>query len=279
MTAFAASRKKFHGELAAKVFLLDSNNIPTNADSDNNLSIEIARALASKVPHGSCVKRPSGQSLGRLFEKACQNFCEATFLPLRHLRPGKSAVDSGKRISEYDQYAQLKEIEKILQDYPEIKSSLGADYIIAPDIIIARQPEADSSINKGRVFVDDSVTLLASLREKNNKLPILHASISCKWTMRSDRAQNSRSEALNLIRNRKGSLPHVVAITAEPLPSRLASLALGTGDLDCVYHFALYELIDILKNSSHKDAEDMLTVMVQGKRLRDVSDLPLDLAI
>src|ERR1035438_2137764 len=73
----------------------------------------------------------------------------------------------------------------------------------------------------------------------NGGLPILHASISCKWTIRSDRVQNARSEALNLIRNRKGRLPHVVVVTGEPLPSRLSAIALGTGDIDCVYHFAL----------------------------------------
>ncbi len=37
----------------------------------------------------------------------------------------------------------------------------------------------------------------------------------------SDRAQNTRSEALNLIRNRKGRLPHIVVVTEEPSPSRL----------------------------------------------------------
>ena len=35
--------------------------------------------------------------------------------------------------------------------------------------------------------------------------------------MRSDRAQYSRTEALNLIRNRKGRLPHIVVVTGEPL--------------------------------------------------------------
>lgn len=68
-----------------------------------------------------------------------------------------------------------------------------------------------------------------------------------KYTMRSDRAQNSRTEALNLIRNRKGHLPHIVVVTAEHMPNRLASLALGNGDIDCVYHFALYELIRAVK--------------------------------
>ena len=70
---------------------------------------------------------------------------------------------------------------------------------------------------------------------------MLHASISCKWTIRSDRSQNSRTEALNLIRNRKGRVPHIAVVLFEPLPSRIASIAMGTGDIDCTYHGALYE--------------------------------------
>jgi hypothetical protein len=119
------------------------------------------------------------------------------------------------------------------------------------------------------------------LRESNYQVPypILHASISCKWTIRSDRAQNTRTEALNLIRNRKGPLPHVVAVTAEPLPTRIAALALGTGDLDCVYHFALPELIKTIEKIDNQDQLDMLNTMIDGRRLRDISDLPFDLAI
>lgn len=97
--------------------------------------------------------------------------------------------------------------------------------------------------------------------------------------MRSDRAQNSRTEALGLIRNRKGKLPHIAVVTGEPLPSRLASLALGTGDIDCLYHFALYELIEAVQTCHAEDAMDMLDILTSGKRLKDISDLPLDLAI
>jgi NgoMIV restriction enzyme len=97
--------------------------------------------------------------------------------------------------------------------------------------------------------------------------------------MRSDRAQNARSEALNLIRNRKGRTPHIVAVAAEPTPSRLSSIALGTGDLDCVYHFALYELQNAIKALGQSEAEDLLAIMVEGRRLKDISDLPLDLAL
>ncbi len=95
-----------------------------------------------------------------------------------------------------------------------------------------------------------------------------------------DRLQAEVSEkALGLIRNRKGHLPHIVVVTAEPLPSRLASLALGTGDIDCVYHFALDELMKSVNSLDAEDAQDMLNILVGGKRLKDIGDLPLDLAV
>ena len=117
------------------------------------------------------------------------------------------------------------------------------------------------------------------MSNRSSSTKILHASISCKWTIRSDRAQNTRTEALNLIRNRKGPLPHILVVTAEPTSHRLASLALGTGDLDCVYHFALPELLSTLEDLGYKDALEEVEMMVEGKRLRDISDLPFDLAI
>lgn len=97
--------------------------------------------------------------------------------------------------------------------------------------------------------------------------------------MRSDRAQNSRSEALGLIRNRKGRLPHIAVVAGEPLPGRLASLALGTGDIDCMYHFALYELVEAVKLTNAEDSIELLRILIEGKRLKDITDLPLDLSV
>ncbi len=71
----------------------------------------------------------------------------------------------------------------------------------------------------------------------------------------------------------------MVAVTAEPLPSRLASIALGTGDLDCTYHFALYELQAAVAQHPDSEAAALVRIMVEGKRLKDISDLPLDLAV
>jgi len=57
------------------------------------------------------------------------------------------------------------------------------------------------------------------------------------------------------------------------------ALTLGTGDLDCVYHFALPELKQAIEEIENEDQLDMLNVMIEGRRLRDISDLPFDLAI
>lgn len=263
---------------------LDEDGIATNADSSNPLSIKIARGIAERIKAEARGARLAGQMSGSKFEEICAAFLEATFIKLAHLRPGRWKIERvSKRaqlvLAKYQQYSHLIAIDKAARSDRELAVALGRDYIVTPDILIARETEEDSEINRSANLMDQTVVRLASLRKINGGLPILHSSISCKWTIRSDRAQNSRSEALNLINNRKGHLPHVVVITGEPLPSRIGSIALGTGNIDCVYHFALTELIETIDEIGAGDAKEMLNIMVEGKRLKDIADLPLDLAI
>jgi len=70
-----------------------------------------------------------------------------------------------------------------------------------------------------------------------------------------------------------------MVITAEPHPERLAAMCLGTGDIDYVYHFALPELSATVTDLGYSVAEDTLEELVAGHRLRDICDLPLDLAV
>jgi septation ring formation regulator EzrA len=63
-----------------------------------------------------------------------------------------------------------------------------------------------------------------------------------------DRVQNIRHENNQLIRHRRERLPHLVTVTAEPLPSRLISIARGTGEVDAVYHIAYGALDTALRN-------------------------------
>lgn len=61
--------------------------------------------------------------------------------------------------------------------------------------------------------------------------------------------------------------------------TRIASLALGTGEIDCVYHFALNELTKTIHEINDESQLDILNILVEGRRLRDISDLPFDLVI
>lgn len=204
------------------------------------------------------------------------------------MRPGKWTVlslgnQNPTKASRFAQYEHLEYLTELVNSNAKLATILGNDYVVSPDIVVYRDLLEDEEINSNGYYINDDIAKMATLRKKTGGKPILHASISAKWTMRSLRAQNSRTEALNLIRNRKGNLPHIMVVTCEPLPSRLASLALGTGDIDCLYHCALYELLEAVRQyGSEYDRDDIvenLEALVEGKRLKDISDLPLDLSV
>ncbi|MDO6728416.1 NgoMIV family type II restriction endonuclease [Marinovum sp. 2_MG-2023] len=271
------ARREFHASILNSILTLSDKGVPSNADKGSRPSVEIASAIVAKMGVARTAPKLPGQTSGADFEEICAGFIGLCLDRLGHLRPGRFSVTKGGAIAQFDQYAHLDELEAISKSNREIATALGSDYLIKPDIVVARQPESDARINARECLVDADAARLSALRAVNQPMPILHASLSCKWTLRSDRAQNARSEGLNLVRNRKGRLPHIAVITGEPTPGRIASLALGTGDIDCVYHFALYELRAALVDQGRDDTLELLDTMIAGKRLRDISDLPLDL--
>ena len=280
------AREEYHKRLIEnRVLTISADGVASNADSSNAPSKAIAKSIAERL--GATVGgKVKGQTAGTLFEQITMQFVSETFPKLQHLRPGSWTVlnlgnQNAIKTWDFAQYEHLAYLSQIVSENKKLSTTLGNDYMIAPDVVVYRALYEDEELNNGSLVVTDNICKMADLRKKNGGKPILHASISAKWTMRSDRAQNSRTEALNLIRNRKGHLPHIVVVTGEPLPSRLASLALGTGDLDCVYHFALYELMDAVREYGTQGREDIIETLenlVDGKRLKDISDLPLDLS-
>lgn len=278
MTWIEAARRRFHAScLSGPISFTDG--VPSLADVANGPSRAISIALMNKIGSTQVLaKKPAGQTAGSMFESACQVFIAESLEQLQHIRPGKYSVERVRQISQFDQYAHLDELRRLSNSNRELKTLLGSDYLITPDVIVARAAEDDENINRNELLVDDHVARRTALRTKNGARSTLHASISCKLTIRSDRVQNTRSEALNLIRNRKGRLPHIAAVTCEPLPSRIAAIALGTGDIDCVYHFALPELVEVLKEQE-RESLDLVETMIEGQRLRDIADLPFDLVV
>lgn len=274
-------RDKYHQKICKHVLGL-KGGIPNIADASSKASVVIAKMLVAKIGHSTSKITPPGQTVGSMFSLITMEYLNKSFQLLYHLRPGDwifSASQAGEGITAFDQYEHIAVLNRLSRGNRELAVLLGEDYLITPDIVIGRRPVSDPVINARAKIVSKDIATLTTLREQNwaSPKPILHASISCKWTIRSDRSQNTRTEALNLIRNRKGKTPHIVAVTAEPLPTRLASLAMGTGDIDCVYHMALLELREVLHEVNNEDQRDMLETLIQGKRLRDISDLPFDL--
>ncbi len=276
---FSQLRKAYHTRICTEIVRISAktDGYPNFADKASRSSRQIAWHLLHILECQPQVGNLPGQTVGKRFEQYTMEFLRDALELLQHLRPGRWEYQLERKVSTFVQYAHLHSLDELVTQHKELASVLGHEHIIKPDITIARLPLSDEEINQDRPLISDDIATHTPLRETNNALPLLHASISCKWTIRHDRSQNTRAEALNLIRHRKGHTPHIVAITAEPLPTRIAALALGTGDVDCVYHFALYELEKAIEEVENEDQLDMLHTLVEGHRLRDISDLPLDL--
>jgi hypothetical protein len=298
----AELRREYHERLCNDIIRISPpaskrQEYPNFADGANATSIAIAWKVIANIgfdisPADSTTRQ---ESRGAKFELITQHFLDNAFCLLNHIRPGRFEFATQRPISLFYQYEHLalsSQIEELIVETRKTNSDLaillteaiGQDYVVKPDIVVGRFPVADDEINRQQpvIAATESAAKLTPLRSTNwntSEGMILHASISCKWTIRSDRSQNTRTEALNLIRNRKGPLPHILAVTAEPLPTRIASLAMGTGDLDCVYHFALPELRQAVADIQNEDQLEVLDTLIEGRRLRDISDLPFDIAI
>lgn len=260
--------------------------IASNADKSQKSSRQLSLHVADQL-HARPAKKRAGQTAGAGFEEAIARFVAATFPQMQSVRPGEwviSNVGSSRKrdhIERYEPYTHLADLAEAVRLTPQLGAALGNSYVISPDILVLRKSVTDDELNCDQEIVDGDAGLLSPVRYNNRTPPVefVHAVISCKWTMRSDRSQNTRAEALNLLRNRKGRSPHILAVTGEPSLSRIASLALGTGDIDMVYHVALPELGRAVNDLGSDEAKDLYQTLVEGNRLRDIADLPLDLAV
>jgi hypothetical protein len=225
---------------------------PNIADSGSATSLAIATRMFERLGINRISTEPP-QTLGSMFELSVRGLLAAE-LPL--LTPGRQWDVSSRPITDFSQYSHLRRVTELLVDAdPEgtLRSELGTDYIIKPDITVGALVPGKGSF--------------------------LHAAVSCKWTIRSDRVQNIRHEGVVLTRHRRGRQPHVITVTMEPLPSRLASIARGTGEVDCVYHADLEGLQSAVSESAFEVELSILEELVAQDRLRPLWALPEVIAV
>lgn len=164
-------------------------------------------------------------------------------------------------VADYAQFSHLKDLQALLEETPVLRSTFAGDYQVKTDVYVGVENSADT-----------------------DELPFLHAAISSKWTIRSDRVQNVRHEFATLVRNRRGRCPHLVLVTAEPLPSRLLSIARGTGEIDAVYHL-LYDELDMAisvlcgDRGLYGEQRSAWYEMAKQKRLKPYASLVDDLIL
>jgi len=221
-------RREYHARICREIIRIrhdkKKGKFPNFADGDSNPSKTYAWGIINRIDCFPTFEDTAGQRDARRFEIITKDFIEAAFVRLQHLRPGRWQYSTDRAISEFVQYEHLAYIDEVFKNDPMLGSAFGDSYIVTPDIVVGKNPLSDEEINQSGILGDapETYARLTPLRTRNfesKPLPFLHAVISCSWTIRTDRAQNIKGAVLNLIRNRKGHLPHIVAVTAEPWPS------------------------------------------------------------
>jgi len=232
--------------------------VPNVADVDNLESLTLSAAMlkALGIPNPnldpSVVPAALPSNAGASLENWVRDLL-AHNLPV--LGPSREwDVQRGQLITRFAQYQHLTALDALIESDPNLRVSVGNDYLIKPDVTVGLM--GDASLHG---------------------LPFLHAAVSCKWSIRSDRVQNVRHEFNQMIRHRRGRQPHLVTVTAEPLPTRLASIARGTGEVDASYHIAFDELEAAVAASSNVGQQQAWAEVVGQGRLKSFNDLAFDL--
>ena len=80
-------------------------------------------------------------------------FLSETFPALQGLRPGRWHIaklgnNSSVKTSDFVQYEHLEYLWQTTRNDAQLAACIGNDYMVAPDVVIYREPEDDASINK-----------------------------------------------------------------------------------------------------------------------------------
>ena len=137
---------------------------PNFSDSTNKSSIDIGWGIVSRLQYSPTRETIPPQTLGRLFEGLTKMFLEDAFCLLHHLRPGKWEHSTNVPISRFEQYEHLADLEAIIEGDNRLASALGTDYIITPDIVIARWPISDAEVNQEGPVVDAMIPVARHTR-------------------------------------------------------------------------------------------------------------------
>jgi hypothetical protein len=221
---------------------------PNTSDKNDPLSVELGNALFERIGVPRHTDAPA--DVGRTME-------EKLVADLQQHRPDM-VIARGRAAVNFEQFEHLGAIEKARQI-----QFAGVELNLLLDELVKLVPSTNATYKvlqraqRIREKVDVSPGILAEVLDnipkesllkldlvvsESGSLPELFIGASCKWTLRTDRAQDCISQGHKLVSLRRGRMPHYAAITMEPRPAMLRLLADGSGAVDCVYHLDLVSL-------------------------------------
>lgn len=278
-----AARKNFHAALLGSGLLCITDRrkpkeglpfrVPSNADGENATSAAITQTIYDQIQSKSAaVGRLTGRAADAKFGRIARRFIDEAFG--RSEAPRFDDWDhSTETRAIFDSDLRWADLARLAAREPDVAVLLCSGYMAAAEALARRDPKSGEHIADGQRIVDETVAPRSGLRKRSSDRT-LQTRILYRWTL-----------SRGLLRaplqggNARGRAPHIAVVTGEPLPSRLAALALGSDDTDCVYHIALPELVAGVKKLSADDLVDLVKVMIGRKRLKDIADLPGDLAV
>ena len=257
---FTEERREYHEGLQQKLWSV-SRGLASNSDPGNRTSMAIGHALAEVAGATKDLPRLDSRSAHIEFERHTARFTVAAFSRPAELAQVDWSIEVASSGDDPDTHDYLRAIRDAAKADHRLARILVDDYTLAPSTFIARKPRWGSG----------AYPSLA--RPKDVKSSLLEGMIACKWTIPRDIGEKT----VNLLRSSKRPSVHRAIVTGEPLPSRLAAIAFGTGS-QCIYHVALHELQTVLAQGHWLDALDTLEVLINQRRIGDISALPIHVA-
>ncbi|MCL1870567.1 MAG: hypothetical protein FWF90_09185 [Promicromonosporaceae bacterium] len=272
------------------------NGKPNTSDASDDLSVEVGEALfdvlgVRHVPTAGEKDEPTGRVLADAV---------ATDLLSRFpVDAGGIEVRPERKLFDFEQYRHVGAIRDVkpgrskefnvawgrLTRFVRARATKPADMRRADAMIAAVESSVDAADAVLHKLLDElgdesllGLDLTVARQGTPDRLPSLEVGLSLKWSLRTDRAQDCRSQGAKMSALRRGRMPHFAVVTMEPRPYMLNLLGGGAGDVDCVYHLdvaALTQAVDDVygKTPQRRRGRDQFHRLVDQRRIRDYDDL------
>ena len=270
-----------------------SNGKPNTSDASEAFSVELGEALfgALGVEPDARGGEPTGDPFSREVAAALKSELQT--------RGSGLTVEPERALNAFEQFRHVgalrdmrpepsREYEKAWRAVGRFvrgKLSNPRDLARFDQLAVAVDAATSNETETRRLLLEEvgqesllKLDVTASQQRPGPRSPTLEIGLSLKWSLRTDRAQDCRSQGAKMAALRRGRMPHFAVVTMEPRPYMLNLLGGGSGEVDCVYHLDLPALTAAIEetcvgNPRRRATLETFNRLVAQRRLRDWDEL------